>query len=429
MGRFRKTANAATLVLVFSCSFANANTCESSTESTRSLTMVQGNHEFTVDAGEFEEPMPPPIREVDARQLGKPNVETPQGHMAMNRSDVLRAPPSISSTTSPSPRWHGYGISLVSKVWQQVEVHDVFVPVGVMFVLLLPFLVCMSFMAYSQPNESDDDSPAKTSHRNSSNSQKSAETPTRAFPAVPSSPLNPKDDARAECNGSCSSHVLEPLGEERVAWNGEPISSQLCPELVVPPEGECVLFVPEFTLEAEESHRSKITIDITHARNSAIFQASIEYVQEPYRLVLANAVGNTVFAYCTLLPQANTAATGDAYEISKKNGTPTCLSFCSISGKHFGDMISAAAPCKGSKYVFASERGWSLDFHIQNDNHSRRAFDDKGRLVALIERSPSARKTAKQAVTIGPCVDVGLILLGVLGMSLLEEIDRIQTSS
>lgn len=437
--------------LVVTVSSANAATCENVAEYSRTLTLVQ---ETRVVQMAYDSEVPngsdsSQFRDLDAQHFEKASLETrPESHATtkansktstMPEKPNVETPPEHIATTktnakkSVTPEGLGRWTSLFSKVSQQVGARAAFVPAGVMILFLLPIITCMAYIAFDEMKAVEDDTPVQVPQRRRSRTLASLVslpgTSRQAVPDNPRSPLKPNLKSEEESKHPSSSPVPGAVDDEKVAWNGEPMSRQLCPELVVPPEGECTLFVPKFTLSAMDKLGSKITVDVTHARSSPMFRASIEHAEESCRIVLASALGDSVFAYCSLLPQASRASNIGARGASKENETPMCLSFYDFSNQHFGDMIRAAAPCNGSSYIFAMKRGWSLDFHIQSEDSSRRAFDDKGRLVASVERSPSPGNALRQGLTIGPCVDAGLILLIVLGMNLLEEVDRLRTTS
>mmetsp|Transcript_47675 Transcript_47675/g.108428 ORF Transcript_47675/g.108428 Transcript_47675/m.108428 type:complete len:476 (+) Transcript_47675:112-1539(+) len=191
----------------------------------------------------------------------------------------------------------------------------------------------------------------------------------------------------------------------------EPLDFHLCPELVVPEGSECTLVVPRLPGSAMDS--SEVTID--DAKGAPVFHAtfskastwgSVTVRQESKRLILSNATGEAVFAFCRDVE-------------AETRGGPIGLVIHYHSDAPFG-TLRADTRDTGSGYTVVARQGSTFHFRGQPLLGNMNVTDEKGRLLAIAEPMHS-HDGSRRSVRIGPLVDAGLVTLAMLGIDILEH--------
>lgn len=209
------------------------------------------------------------------------------------------------------------------------------------------------------------------------------------------------------------------LGWPAITWKREEIP--LCPELVVPCNGECCLLMPSilFAFQSQaEAGAGPQTINsqqmtINDPTGNPVFRVSIE----PPMMRRHGSNGNghkSVVLSSAIHERIIFAYLGEAEELLEE-GYPL-LKLYQHPGSLYGSLQRSADV---NTWSMSSIYGWQLRFIGSFKDGALTVVDGTNKLQAKLN-AHSSDSHASHSVRIGPGVDVGLIVLSLLGIQMLE---------
>jgi len=197
-------------------------------------------------------------------------------------------------------------------------------------------------------------------------------------------------------------------------------SETLCPDLVVPTGIECSLLAPR--LDLLRSLREPEVFAIEDESGGQVFSVTCGMDDEQHRQAAAN---NHPIGICLTLASPG----GDVYASAKESfhSGISDLEVHDRLNKPFGRLTkSSPGNDRSVQYSFVTlSTGYTIVFH-SGENNSFSITTADGKLLATME-PPTASidgeevDTASSVVAIGPTVDVGLIVLCLMGMNRLQR--------
>lgn len=183
------------------------------------------------------------------------------------------------------------------------------------------------------------------------------------------------------------------------ARGGDPHEYYMCLELVVPEARECTLLMPRPWI-------GKYTnLSVADARGVAVFHVSF-----------VNGKGRYPHDYVRILASADDGAQfGVLGEVTQAPTLGPCVTLYNSSGGIFGILkVATHAP----RLYVLDIRGRDCVF-VSGDiaAGAKSVKDEEGRLLAIAE----PRGDDTRAITVGPLVDAGLMLLCFMGVDMLEH--------
>lgn len=252
-------------------------------------------------------------------------------------------------------------------------------------------------------------------------SQESASSLDRDARAA-SSLLNLRPQSRHSAWGSTQATTPDTMVPNSTVWLAGPQPTRkaepppcLCPELVLPAGTECTLLVPRISPSCQ-------VVSIDDPRCNPVFHASLFAkpsvpstslsVMAPSRgttngsLVLSSADhGKAVFAFCR--------------EVIAVEGKLQSLTIHSYKDELFGEL--KCNPGDGNRnFKIVTSTGREVRFSGTSDSARLDVMDSQGRLLAIVQPPIDKDRTERRSVVVGPLVDAGLVVLGLLGIDWLE---------
>lgn len=209
-------------------------------------------------------------------------------------------------------------------------------------------------------------------------------------------------------------------------------SKYLCPELVVPQDGECCLLLPKAPLHILQALRSGTVMALPAARSE-------------FKLPIVDMKGVTVLQAIFKLSSSASQSNNDNRETSSivlcspteehhflaqiretRNVEPSVLTLhdhkCTLFGSlraEIGDRGSGYihSACDGSRLHFSGDFKFD-SLHESSIQAQGLVFDENQELRAFVK--PRLLDESSRSVRFGPGVDVGCVLLCLLGIDVLE---------
>jgi hypothetical protein len=178
----------------------------------------------------------------------------------------------------------------------------------------------------------------------------------------------------------------------------ESFQASLCSELVVPQGSECTVVVPK----APVASMRDVTFTVDDSMGKPAFR--VGWSPESRRLDLMSVGSEVTFAH------GRVEGGGVIIYQGPVNLPVGC----------FADLWPDPAFADGQNYSATTQGGYKVLFRPDGNSGNMTATDKDGRLLSICETTQAERRNLR----IGPLVDVGFIVLTVLGIDVLQGFRR-----
>eukprot|EP00927_Polykrikos_kofoidii_P027081 TRINITY_DN2395_c0_g1_i5.p1 TRINITY_DN2395_c0_g1~~TRINITY_DN2395_c0_g1_i5.p1 ORF type:complete len:656 (-),score=88.40 TRINITY_DN2395_c0_g1_i5:312-2279(-) len=203
-----------------------------------------------------------------------------------------------------------------------------------------------------------------------------------------------------------------------IAMTSSHLEYNLCEDLVIPKNSECVLYIPPL-----EQQISGSSVSVENIQGGVMFQACLDNSPgvgsnaasgvQATQLLLTDGGRSVTFASCSTLEEMDDV---------------TSLSIRHASGSVAGKLRPTADGPE--HFAVLMNAGWGLHIQAKSKTNMRISDLKRQRLLALVElpqgttpMTGTPRRNAR-IVTIGPEVDAGLIILAVIGIDWLRSLQE-----
>jgi len=209
------------------------------------------------------------------------------------------------------------------------------------------------------------------------------------------------------------------------------VKTTLCPELVVPACNECTLLVPWLASAVATSSGSpllsngrlhEMTLSIKDQREEPLFCVAVKFIARGEALVNDAVVHNLCARGDSRLSLTSTMG-GSVYAsvsvgVVVQDKVET-LALYNASNKLYG-QLSVKGNNQMPDFKVVDQSGNEITFCRRMASGRCDVVDNKGWPVAMVMPGPASDGMVRRLVRIGPQMDVGLVLLSLLGIDLLE---------
>eukprot|EP00927_Polykrikos_kofoidii_P015964 TRINITY_DN1715_c0_g4_i1.p1 TRINITY_DN1715_c0_g4~~TRINITY_DN1715_c0_g4_i1.p1 ORF type:complete len:591 (+),score=75.99 TRINITY_DN1715_c0_g4_i1:148-1920(+) len=197
----------------------------------------------------------------------------------------------------------------------------------------------------------------------------------------------------------------------------------LCPSLIVPESSECVLALPSLLYDLAEASLPGPSAqqDLQRSGSGLRVNTVSDMDGRPmFRTAFGNDAGDVTTApWLTLSGVGNSSIVAIAQQTANVRGSLTVFDELK---RPFGQLVVEGNSRHGWIFTLKPVKGEQVKFHSSDSNMDCRVVSTAGELLALVEpvgSDPLGFRVKRQA-TFGPSVDVGLLLLCLLGCDWLK---------